>query len=218
MNKNLIKKEFKLSAHILSYIFIAFGLMTFLPGYPILVGVFFACLGIFQSFQSYRESNDISYSLLLPVSKKDIVKSKFIFAIVIQLCTFLVMLIIALIRMIILKDASVYVNNALATANFVFLGYALIIFGLFNILFVRGFFKTGYYFGKPFIKFIIGGFIVIALAEVLWHIPGLKNLNSFGFDNILLQLLIFFGGAVIYVLLTLLGYKKSVKSFEKIDL
>ena len=38
---NLIKKEFKLSAHILSYVFIAFGLMTFIPGYPILVGVFF---------------------------------------------------------------------------------------------------------------------------------------------------------------------------------
>ena len=92
---NLIKKEFKLSAHILSYVFIAFGLMTFIPGYPILVGVFFSCLGIFQSFQSYRESNDISYTILLPVSKKDIVKAKFIFVLTIQL-TFLIMFIITI--------------------------------------------------------------------------------------------------------------------------
>jgi len=75
---NLVRKELKLSANVLSYYFIAFGLMTFIPGYPILVGVFLSCLGIFQSFQSYRESRDIYYSILLPVTKKDIVKAKFI--------------------------------------------------------------------------------------------------------------------------------------------
>ncbi|HOE78352.1 MAG TPA: ABC-2 transporter permease, partial [Bacilli bacterium] len=46
---NLVRKELKLSANVLSYYFIAFGLMTFIPGYPILVGVFLSCLGIFQS-------------------------------------------------------------------------------------------------------------------------------------------------------------------------
>ena len=114
---NLIKKEFKLSAHILSYFFIAFGLMTFIPGYPILVGVFFSCLGIFQSFQSYRESNDIAYTILLPVSKKDIVKAKFIFVLTIQFLTFLLMFIITIIRMTMLVDVEAYVLNPLLTAN-----------------------------------------------------------------------------------------------------
>jgi len=216
--KNLIQKEFKLSAHILSYIFIAFGLMAFLPGYPILVGVFFSCLGIFQSFQSYRESNDISYSILLPVTKKDIVKGKYIFVCSIELMTLFLMMIATLIRMTLLKDAMPYVTNALMTANLVFLGYALILYGLFNLIFVRGFFKTGYYFGKPFITFCIIGFLVIGLAEVLWHIPGFDVLNSFGFDHIGIQLIGFLTGALFYSLFTFIAMKKSIQSFENIDL
>lgn len=215
---NLIKKEFKLSAHILSYVFIAFGLMTFIPGYPILVGVFFSCLGIFQSFQSYRESNDIAYTILLPVSKKDIVKAKFIFVLTIQFLTFLIMFIITIIRMTMLVDVEAYVLNPLLTANLVFLGYALVIYGLFNFLFVRGFFKTAYKFGKPFVSFTVVGFLVISLAESLRYIPGLEALNSLGFNNISIQLTGLMVGFIINVLLNYISYKYSVKSFERIDL
>ena len=63
MRKMLIK-EMKLSASCLSYFFILFGLMFFVPGYPILCGAFFMTLGIFQSFQNVRETNDILFSAL----------------------------------------------------------------------------------------------------------------------------------------------------------
>ena len=71
---NILKKEFTLSASPITYFFILFGLMFFLPGYPVLVSVIFVTLGIFKSFQNYRESNDFVFSSLLPISKKDIVK------------------------------------------------------------------------------------------------------------------------------------------------
>ena len=32
--------------------------MAFIPAYPILVGAFFVCFGIFRFFQSGRENND----------------------------------------------------------------------------------------------------------------------------------------------------------------
>ena len=67
--RNILIKEMKLSASVLSYIFILFGLMFFLPGYPVLCGAFFVTLGIYQSFQSTRETNDIVFSALLPVPK-----------------------------------------------------------------------------------------------------------------------------------------------------
>lgn len=53
--RNIMTKELRLSASVLSYLFIIFGLMFFIPGYPILCGVFFVTLGIFQSFQNARE-------------------------------------------------------------------------------------------------------------------------------------------------------------------
>ena len=95
----LLRKEMRLSASILSYLFIVFGFMTLLPGYPILCGVFFITLGIFQSFQSAREANDIVFSALLPVAKHDVVKGKYQFSVLIELCGMMVMAILTLVRM-----------------------------------------------------------------------------------------------------------------------
>lgn len=76
--RNILRKEMKLSASVLSYLFILFGLMFFIPGYPILCSAFFVTLGVFQSFQSAREANDIVFSALLPIAKKDVVKGKYL--------------------------------------------------------------------------------------------------------------------------------------------
>ena len=76
-SRNLLSKEIKLAASPLAWLFISFSLMAFIPGYPILVGAFFICFGIFQCFQSGRENNDILYTVLLPVSKTDAVKAKY---------------------------------------------------------------------------------------------------------------------------------------------
>ena len=77
----LLAKELKLTASILSYVFIVFALMAFLPGYPILVGTFFCCLGIFQTFQAAREANDITYTAILPVAKRDLVTARYSFCV-----------------------------------------------------------------------------------------------------------------------------------------
>lgn len=214
----LLKKEMVLSASPLTYIFIVFGLMSFLPGYPILVGSFFVCLGIFQSFQKSREENDIIYTALLPVAKSDIVKSKYTFCVVIELLFFFLTSIPVLIRMTLLSDASVYRNNPLMNANLVYLAYVLLILGLFNFIFVRGFFKTAYKFGKPFVLFIISAFLIVALGETLFHIPYFSSLNSFGFTHLILQGSIFCIGIIIFISLTIASIHFSTISFDKIDL
>ena len=216
--KALLKKEMRLSASILSYLFIAFGFMTLLPGYPILCGVFFVTLGIFQSFQNAREANDILFSALLPIAKRDVVKGKFLFTVFIELCALLLMAALTLLRMTLWRDAAIYRENAMMNANPFFLGMALLLFGLFNLLFVGGFFKTAYKLGKPFVTHIIVCFLLIGIAEALHHIPGLKALNAFGFAHSGLQLGLLMGGALAYGLLTGLACKTACARFEKIDL
>lgn len=218
MIKKLLIKELKLSASPLTFFFVLFGFLTLAPGYPVLLGCFFITFGIFQSFGASRENGDILYTALLPVSKSDVVKAKFYFCIFIESCGFLLTVILTLIRMTALKNVTAYRQNALMNANFVFLGFALLIFGLFNLIFVSGYFKTAYKFAKPFITYIIAVFLVIGVAETLHHIPTLKAMNSFGFDNILLQITALATGFILYILLTFLALKKSVKNFEKIDI
>jgi len=201
-----------------SYLFIAFGFMFFIPGYPILCGVFFVTLGIFQSFQNAREANDITFSTLLPITKKDVVKGKFLFSCFIELCSFVLMVAAVILRMTIFSESSVYRNNALMNANPFALGMALLIFGLFNFVFIGGFFKTAYNFGKPFLIYIIVAFLTIGIGEALHYFPGLIILNAFGFEHIILQLGLFGIGALCYVFMTLLSYRYTCEHFEKIDL
>ena len=214
----LLKKEMRLSALLLTYLFIGFGAMALLPGYPILCGAFFITLGIFQSFQSAREANDIVFSALLPVAKSDVVKGKFQFAMLIELCGFLLMAILTIVRMTALADATVYRVNALMNANPFFQGMTLILFGLFNVIVVGGFFRTGYKLGKPFVIYAVVAFVTVAVAEALHHFPGLGALNAFGFEHFGLQAALLIGGILAYALMTWLAYRKACADFEKIDL
>ena len=216
--RNLMYKEMKLSASFLSYFFILFGFMFMLPGYPILCGAFFVTLGIFQSFQSARETNDILFSALLPVAKRDVVKAKLLFVCFIELCGLLVMGISVLFRMTVLSEIAAYRNNALMNANGFALGLAFLIFGLFNIIFVGGFFRTAYKFVRPFVVYIIALFVTVIIGESLHHFPKMDVLNSYGTEHIALQLMLMLGGAAAFVVLTYISYRLSCRRFEKTDL
>ena len=213
----LLRKEMRLSASVLSYIFIAFTVLTLIPGYPILCGAFFVTLGIFHSFQNAREANDIVYSALLPIAKHDVVKGKFQFAILIEMLGFLVMVILTIVRMTVLSDAEVYRENALMNANLFFLGMSLVVFGLFNLVFIGGFFKTAYKL-SPFIPCIVAVFVAIVIAEALHYIPGLEAVNAFSFDDIILQICLLLVGVVLFAVMTYISYRKSCSNFEIIDL
>ena len=216
--RNVLRKEMRLSASVLSYLFIPFGLVFLIPNYPVLCGVFFVTLGIFQSFQSAREANDIVFSSLLPIAKKDIVKGKYLFVCLIEGCSLLIMALCVVLRMTVLSRSEVYLSNSLMNANCFALGAAFVLFGIFNWLFVGGFFKTGYRFARPFVVFIIATFSFIIVAEALHFIPGLERLNASGTGDMGLQLLLLLAGIIIFIGMTLLSCRKSCERFERIDL
>ena len=218
MMRKLLQKELKLGASPLSYVFIAFGLMTLIPGYPISMGAFFVCLGIFQTVRQYAESNDILYTALLPVAKRDVVRSKYAFALLIEGCGFLLMAAMAVLRMTALADKPPYVNNVMMPANPAFLGLVLLIFGSFNAVFLGGFFKTAYACTKPFFGFAAVGLLLVGLGEALGHIPGLELLHSIRRADLGAQLGILAGCAALFALLTCLSERRAIRRFEQIDL
>jgi len=215
--RKLLYKEMKLSANPLSYWFIAFSAMTMLPRYPILVGSFFICLGIFHTYQQIREYDDITYTVMLPVKKQNVVTAKYLFVLFIEFTAFILCILLTVIRMKVLGNAAPYVTNQLMNANAAYLGYMMIVFASFNSIFLAGFFKTAYKIGKPFILFCLVNFIVITVGEVLHYIPGLESLNEPSDLNVL-QVAILAIGIIMFVLCTLLSYRKAMKNFEEIDL
>ena len=216
--RNLIYKEFELATPLLTFLFLGFSLMAFIPGYPILCSAFFICFGIFQGYQYSREAEDITYSVLLPVKKTDVVKAKFIVAFLLQMVAFALLTGVTLIRMTFTYDVGVYVQNALMSANLVFLGFVLLIFAIFNWVFIGGFFKTAYKYGKPFVSFIVLCFLVIIVAEALHHFPGMGWMNTLDYSNFWMQMTVLLCAGGVYVAVTILSCRVSQKRFEKIDL
>ena len=78
--KALIYKEFKLAMHPICYIFIVlFPFMVLIPVYPLGISFIYilACYPIlFLGANKGQQSNDLLYSTLLPVRKKDIVLAR----------------------------------------------------------------------------------------------------------------------------------------------
>ena len=216
--RNLLAKEFRLSAFKLTYFFILFACMTFLPGYPILMGCFFICLGLFFTFQMARESNDVLYSALLPIEKGDVVKARFLFVCIIQMAGFLLMVVFTWLRMSLLNGREPWASNVLMAANPLFLAFALLVFLLFNAVFVRGFYKTAYYYGRPFVWFIVTSFLVILAAETLHFLPGLAFLNASAGPLMWVQYLALACALVLFAGGSCLAYRSARKSFEGLDL
>lgn len=216
--KSLLNKEIKLAASPLSWLFIAFALMTLIPGYPILVGAFFICFGIFQSFQSGRENNDILYTVLLPVKKTDAVRAKYTFAVLVQMIGFAVCAVLTVVRMTLMADAAPYRNNPMMNANQAYLGYILLVFALFNTVFLAGFFKTAYKFGKPFVLFIITAFVLVGAVEALHHFPGMGFLNETDTLDDSRMWLVLAGALTVYIVATVISCRVAMKRFDKVDM
>ena len=216
--KSLLEKELRLAVSPLTWLFLIASVMTLIPGYPILMGSFIVCLGIFQSFQSARETNDMLYTALLPVRKADVVSARFIAVCFFELLGFAVMAVLTVLRMTLLGSAQAYLTNPLMNATPVYLAFALIIFALFNVIFVSGFFRSGYKFARPFVIFIIAAMLTVAVFEVLPHLPSLAFLHLPSGERMPLQCCVLIAAAALYALITFLAERSARRAFELIDL
>lgn len=212
----LLKKEMRLATPALTYCFLAFSLLTFCPGYPILLGAFFICLGIFQAYQTGITNHDLLYSLLLPVGKKQIVAGKFVLAALLEGTGWLLMAIITIVRMVWLNQLPVYQTNQLMSANWLFLAFACLIFAEFNCIFLRLFFKTGKRLLGPFLWFALAAMLTISVAESLHHLPGLAFLNlSRGPMGV--QLVCLLAGLNIWAAGSWAACRQAQRSFDQLD-
>ena len=93
--KALLYKEFKLAMHPICYLFIAlFPFMILIPGYPLAVGFIYvlSCYPIlFLGANKGQQSNDLLFSTLLPIRKKDIVLAR-IFTVIFMQVAFMVIM------------------------------------------------------------------------------------------------------------------------------
>lgn len=214
--KNMIKKEIVLSMHPTAPMFLALSMMLLIPNYPYYVVFFYTSLAIFFTCLTGRENNDVFYTISLPVTKKDIVKGRFTFAILLQLAQMIVAIPFAIIR----QNMPIPGNLAGMDANITLFGFSFIMLGIFNFIFFTIYYKDVNKVGKAFVWASIAVFVYIGIAETCVHVvPFVKNYLDTKDPQYLAYKLIVLGvGLALYSLLTYISYKKSIKSFENLDL
>ena len=224
----LIYKEFKLCFHPMIPLFYTFVLMLLIPSYMYQVPFFFTTNAIFYMFQRCVMNNDILYTALLPVAKRDTVRAMYLYVCLIELI------------MLALYIPMIFVNHALVgTANsagvdacVTLIGMGFIDFAIFNAVFLPSFYKTGYKAGRSFListicifgwMFISEGFFIASSAarEAVPFFAWVgENLDCWPKTSgaLTAQFITLAVGAAVYAVSTMLSLKESEKRFDRVDL
>ncbi|MEG1567826.1 MAG: ABC-2 transporter permease [Anaerovoracaceae bacterium] len=211
----LIKKEIMLAMHPIVPIMLLLSVMVLIPNYPYIVIFFYVSMAIFFTCLSGRENNDVVYSLNLPVAKKNIVKARFAFAIIMEFMQLLIMIPFAVLN----QNINPIGNQAGMDANIALFAIAFIVYGLFNFVFFSNYYKNVSKVGIAFVKSSVLLFILTGIDIVSTHaIPFVRDVLDTPDSKYLLQKVIFLlFGLLAYSMLTAITYKKSVVNFEKQD-
>lgn len=211
---NLLYKELRLAAHPNLYIFTFLGVLVIVPAYPYGMVFMFGCLASFITYMYGRETNDIFYTALLPVKKRETVKAKILLLVLAQMAQIAISLPFAVLRVFAVPEG----NPAGIEANVAYYGFGLVIYTIFNVLFVTEFFKTAWKAGRAFLIAIIPAGLATVAMEVIVHFPGFEWLDSVAAADLVKQLPILAAGVVIYAVGVWLAYSVAARRFERVDL
>lgn len=225
--KALLYKELRLAMHPICYLFIClFPFMILIPSYPLGVGFIYilACYPIlFLGANKGQQSNDLLYSVLLPIRKKDIVKARIIVVVLMQVAFIILMSalypIARLISTTIIQNASdpkEYVVPGLGLNSFVLLlAIGIIGYAIADLIFFPIYYKKGKSIVMSTLLTIIGFVIYIGIFTIaLPYIPGLEIMNNM---HLAIQFAILAGALLISFIFHLLVYKISSKRLENVD-
>ena len=216
---NLIRKELALCMHPTAFIFLSFAVLVFVPNYPYEVIFFFSSLSVFFCCMMARENGDIAFSCTLPVKKEHIPLAKILVTIGLQCIILLLVGIIGAVKGAALP-AEQYVNQAGISANIVLVGNGAILLGIFNLIFFPRYFKKPDKIGVPFVIGAIVVFLMIGVFIVLrWATPLYSTtLNGLNTVNTGAKAVALITGLVVYIILSAISCKLSMKYFQRVDL
>jgi|LGOV01.1.fsa_nt_gb hypothetical protein len=210
--RNLVYKELNLSISKFFYVLpLLLALLLLIPQwiYTIAFSYFF-WISVSTIYSGYNAQEDLSFCSMLPVTKKDTVKSKiFAFYIIegIHIFSGLIMVVV---------HNLLYGNtNFLLDLNIAFVGIIFGMYALFNIIFLPLYFKTAYKFGKPLIYASSAALIYAFIFEYgSIRFTFFREIVEGKVSN---QITVLVVGIVVSIIMSYFTIKKSIANFECIE-
>lgn len=180
----LLYKEMRLAAHPTSIVFAFLGCLVLVPSYPYSVIFMFGCLAPYITFLNARETNDIWYAAVLPVTKRESVLGKCLLTASFQLFQLLFSVPFTLLR----NTMNIANNPVGLDATVAWYGFGFILYAVFDLVFLTAFYINGYKVGKSFVLAAIPMVLLMVAIEAAAHIPALAWMDSCQPKHLLTQL------------------------------
>ncbi len=209
----LIYKDFKLAIHPLYYLVPLMGALVLIPDWVYFVSLmYFFFITIPNVFANAKAQNDISFSVLMPVRKRDVVGARIASMIILELIQIIITALFCIINLAIYSR-----QNSLIDPNTAFIGFVFIMYGIFNLVFFPMFYKTAYKIGLPIICAMTSALVFSAAVEAaMLLLPAAGILDTRQVNAA--QSITLVVGIALFTLLSYTAYTISARRFERLDL
>src|SRR5690625_6820807 len=212
----LLHKEFRLVVPPAYLGVAALTLFNLIPHYPMILGICYFLPTLFIALSEANANKDHEFTISLPVARDEVVLAKHLTVVTVELVQLTALAVVAAFAAQITPEGNVVGMDG----NFAFFGFVLISLGLFNLVFLPGYFTTGYKTGRPRVLAAITFFASYGVFEVLVAVvPGASEvLDALDPAHAGPQLLVLGLGGLSYGLLTVFSYRRSARRFDRVNL
>ena len=214
--KLLLRKEIRLALHPTAPLFLALSSMLIIPNYPYLVAFFYTGLAVFFTCLNGRENQDVGYTLLLPVSKHDVVKARFLTVMLLETAQVIVAIPFA-----VLRQRLIAAPNAVGMdANIALFGFAFLLLGLFNLTFFRVYYRDVKKVGTAFLWSSAAVFVFICTVEACAHaVPFVRDvLDTPDPLHLPAKMTALAAGVLLWLMLSGVALRRAIRDFDHQDL
>ncbi|MBW7452896.1 ABC-2 transporter permease [Paenibacillus sepulcri] len=215
---NLVMKDLKLGVNPMFFVFpFLIGALMLVPGWLyFLVPLYFCWITIPNMFGGFRIQNDLIFTSMMPVTKKDMVKARVSVIVILELLHIVIAMIYGLITIRLYPNLTYYFFGPYMG----FWGLCFVMLAIFNIIFISMYYRTAYKYGAATTASIASAMLFAGIAQWL----GIQNsyladiFYGAGVDNMALQTSILIAGIVIFIAFTMLAYRIAIKRFLKVEI
>jgi len=215
---NLVIKDLKLGVNPMFFLLpVLLGALMLVPGWLyFLVPLYFCWITIPNMFAGFRTQNDLVFTMMMPVTRKDMVKARVFVIVIMELLHIVIAMIYGIFTIRLYPDLTYF----FFAPYMGFWGLCFVMFAIFNMVFVPMYYKTAYKYGGATIASITAAMLFAGVAQ--W--VGIQNsffsdtFNGTGADTMSLQLTILIAGIVIFIASTTIAYRIAVKRFLKVEI
>ncbi|GGN94854.1 ABC-2 transporter permease [Saccharibacillus kuerlensis] len=215
---NLVMKDLKLGVNPWFFALpLLAGALMLIPAWVyVLVPLYFCFITVPNMLGGFKSQNDLMFSTLMPTSKRDIVKARIFVIVLLEVLHLLAGMVFSLFTLHLYPN----IDYLFFAPHAGFWGICWVMLGIFNIILLPIYYKTAYkYGGAVTFSTIAAALFAIVAQGAAMGIPWVNDIfYGAGLDRVGLQFSILAVGILIFVGLTLIAYRISVRRFLNVEI